>query len=53
MYISHSSYGLSRRLSAQMIVTGEIDIDSDSVDPFSNNDKHFLDRIINLIGMRL
>ncbi len=34
-------------------VTGEIDIDSDSVDPFSNNDKHFLDRIINLIGMRL
>ncbi len=34
-------------------VTGEIDIDSDFVDPFTNQDKHFLDRIINLIGRRL
>ncbi|MCL4333452.1 MAG: GAF domain-containing protein [Candidatus Thermoplasmatota archaeon] len=34
-------------------VTGEIDIDSDYVDPFSNQDKHFLDRIINLIGRRI
>ncbi len=34
-------------------VTGEIDIDSDFVDPFSNLDKHFLDRIINLIGRRI
>lgn len=34
-------------------VVGEIDIDSDFIDPFSNEDKHFLERIRNLIGMRL
>ena len=34
-------------------VTGEVDIDSDFVNPFTNQDKHFLDRIINLIGRRL
>ncbi len=34
-------------------VIGEIDIDSDFVDPFTNHDKHFLDLITNLIGSRL
>ncbi len=34
-------------------VTGEIDIDSDFVDPFTNQDKHFLDQITNLIGSKL
>lgn len=33
-------------------VVGEIDIDSDFVDPFTDDDKHFLERIINLIGRR-
>ncbi len=34
-------------------VTGEIDIDSDFVDPFTNEDKHFLDQITSLIGSKL
>jgi GAF domain-containing protein len=34
-------------------VTGEIDIDSDFVDPFTDRDKHFLTKIINLIGSKL
>ncbi len=33
-------------------VIGEIDTDSDFVNPFTDRDKHFLDQIINLIGMR-
>ena len=34
-------------------VIGEVDIDSDFVDPFTNQDRHFLDKITNLIGRRL
>lgn len=34
-------------------VTGEIDIDSYSADPFTDGDKHFLTKIINLIGSKL
>ncbi len=34
-------------------VIGEIDIDSDFVDPFTNQDRHFLEQITNLIGRRL
>ena len=34
-------------------VIGEIDIDSDFTDPFTNQDKSFLDKITNLIGRRL
>ncbi|MFG1445774.1 MAG: GAF domain-containing protein [Thermoplasmatales archaeon] len=34
-------------------VIGEVDIDSDFVDPFTNQDRHFLEQITNLIGRRL
>lgn len=33
-------------------VIGEIDIDSDSLNPFSEEDKNFLEEIANLIGRR-
>lgn len=34
-------------------VIGEIDIDSDFLDPFTDEDKDFLSEIINLIGRRI
>jgi L-methionine (R)-S-oxide reductase len=34
-------------------IIGEIDIDSDFLDPFNDDDKDFISEIINLIGRRL